>query len=80
MWKGLGAYLGVPQNDIERIAHCKEQTDTTRCQCLTAIFNYWKAHQTDRQPCWNDLIAAVKNIDEGLARTMVSELTVQTSA
>ena len=75
LWRGLGALLGVPQEEIGRIAHNFEQADTTCCQCLTAVINYWKSHQIERQPTWNDLINAVKKIDASLAQTMTAELT-----
>lgn len=73
-WRGLGAYLGVPEDEIGRIAHNYEQADSTCAQCLTAVFNYWKNHQTDRQPTWNDLILAVTKIDMSLAQTMTNNL------
>ena len=73
-WKGLGAYLGIPYNEIEKIAHCMEHTDSTRCQCLAAIFDYWKNHQITRPPTWSDLIAAVRNVDESVAKTMIDQL------
>lgn len=74
-WRGLGAYLGVPQNEIELIAHHNEPADLTRCQCLTAVFNYWKNHQTDKEPTWSDLVSAVKNVDDSLSREMINKLT-----
>ena len=73
-WRGLGAYLGVPQNEIELIAHHNEPVDPTRCQCLSAVFNYWKNHQTDKEPTWNDLVSAVKNVDDSLSREMINKL------
>ena len=73
MWRGLGSFLGVPQYEIDKIAHIKEQTDVTRCPCLVAVFEHWKNH-LDKSPTWSDLIMAVKNVDETLALTMQHQL------
>ena len=77
-WKDLGAYLGIPLNIIDMIAHSKGPTDTAFCQCLSAVFEYWRDHQTDKDPSWSDLVSAVKNLDENLAREMISKLTGST--
>ena len=73
MWQGFGASLGVPNEEITLIAQ-NEHSDPTRCQCLSAVFDYWKNHQTEREPCWNDIISAVKIIDDSLAREMTNKL------
>ena len=73
-WRGLGAYLGVPRNEIQKIAHSMEPSDKTCCTCLVAIIEYWKDHLIDRSPTWNDLIVAVKKVDETLALTIRHQL------
>lgn len=73
-WRALGAYLGVPNDEIQKIAHTTEPSDKTCCTCLVAVIEYWKDHQTDRPPTWNDLIAAVKQIDEPLTVTIRHQL------
>ena len=73
-WRALGLYLGVPHNEIQKVAHSMEPSDKTCCTCLVAIIEYWKDHQTDRSPTWNDLIAAVKKVDETLTPTIMHQL------
>ena len=72
-WKALGAYLGVPTDEIQKIAHTIQPPADPTC-CLAAVIEYWKGHQTDRPPTWNDLIAAVKQVDEPLTVTIRHQL------
>ena len=73
-WRALGAYLGVPTDEIQKIAHANEPRDKSCCTCLVAVIEYWKDHQTDRPPTWNDLITAVKLVDEPLTVTIRHQL------
>lgn len=74
-WRALGLYLGVPQSKIEQTAQAKEQTDTTFCSCVVEIFEYWKSHlPVDKKPTWNELIMAVRNVDETLFISMKRKL------
>ena len=72
-WRALGSLLGVPQNKLEQIAHTKEQSDTTCCSCVVEVVDHWKNH-LDRPSTWNELIMAVKNLDETLAFAMKHQL------
>ena len=71
-WRALGSLLGVPQNRLEQIAHTKEQSDNTCYSCVVEVVDHWKNH-LDR-PTWNELIAAVKSLDETLAITIKHQL------
>lgn len=73
-WRALGSLLGVPQNKLEQIAHTKEQLDTTCCSCVVEVVDHWKSHLLDRPSTWNELIVAVKNLDETLAFHMKHQL------
>ena len=73
-WRALGSLLGVPQNKLDQIAHTTEQSDTTRCSCVVEVVEYWKNHLVDRPSTWNELIMAVKNLDETLAFSMKHQL------
>ncbi len=69
-WRALGAYLGVPNDEIQKIARTTGIADDTCCTCLVAVIEYWKDHHINRPPTWNDLITAVKQIDEPLTVTI----------
>ena len=75
-WRALGSYLGVPQNELDQIALTTEQSDSTRCSCVVKVVEYWKTHLLDRPSTWDELIMAVKQVDETLAFSMKRQLLV----
>ena len=73
-WRPLGAYLGVPHNELQKIAHSTEPSDKTCCTSLVTVIEYWKNHLVDRPPTWNELITAVGKVDETLTITIKHHL------
>lgn len=70
----LTSYLGVPQNELDQIALITEQSDTTRYSCVMKVVEYWKTHLLDRPSTWDELIMAVKQVDETLAFSIKHQL------
>ena len=55
------------------MAHRQDQGGST-CQCLVAVFEHWKNHQTDKEPNWNNLISTISKLDGNLAHDMTADL------
>ena len=65
-WNNLGLKLGLHPDLLKRISKDKQEVD----ERLEAVLRNWlkmKCMDSRKQPTWNQLVAAVKQLDPALA-------------